>query len=149
VQPAAEPSHVAAHLPAAAASTEDWNAAQIAWQTFDTGSARARAEHKPMCLVFFADWCPHCRNYAHVFEDPRVVDRARNMIMVHVNVDEAPDVAARYAIDGAYVPRTYFLSSDGTPIAGIDAQRDRFRYFFDEHDPAGLLTAMASALAPR
>jgi protein-disulfide reductase (glutathione) len=96
-----------------------------------------------------ADWCPHCRNYSHVFEDPRIVARARQMEMVRVNVDHEPDVANRFQLDGTYVPRTYFVAADGTPINEIDAHRPRYRYFYDERDPGSLLAAMDAALARR
>ncbi|MEI8254113.1 MAG: thioredoxin family protein [Deltaproteobacteria bacterium] len=128
---------------------EGWNAAQIDWLSYTAGLVRARNEHKPVCLVFHADWCPHCRTYARVFEDPRVVARARDLVMVRVNVDQAPDIAGRYQIDGPYVPRTYFLSADGATLAGIDAHRPQFRYFFDEHDPNSLLAGMDAALRAR
>ncbi len=134
---------------AATAPGAGWNSAQIAWVSYADGLARARAEHKPVCLVFHADWCPHCRSYARVFEDPRVVARARDLVMVRVNVDQAPDVAGRYQLDGPYVPRTYFLSPDGTTLANIDAHRPQFRYFFDEHDPNSVLAGMDAALRAR
>jgi thioredoxin-like negative regulator of GroEL len=134
---------------AAEPSRDGWNDAQIEWQSFESGMARARAEHKPVCLVMHADWCPHCRNYSHVFEDPRIVARARSMVMVRVNVDHAPDVANRYQLDGTYVPRTYFLAQDGTPMADIDVHRPQFRYFFDEHQPESLLAAMDAAAQRR
>jgi thioredoxin-like negative regulator of GroEL len=102
-----------------------------------------------VCVVFYADWCPHCRNFSHVFSDPQVAARARDFVMVRVNVDSEPDVASRYALDGAYVPRTYFLASDGTTLADIDAARPQYRYFYNERDPQPLLAAMTTALARR
>ncbi|MFN9939283.1 MAG: thioredoxin domain-containing protein, partial [bacterium] len=60
-----------------------------------------------MLLVFYAEWCPHCHNYAHVFEDPRIVAKARDFVMVRVDADAAPAVASRYDLDGAYLPRTH------------------------------------------
>lgn len=126
-----------------------WNSAQIEWLSYAAGLARARSDRKPVCLVFHADWCPHCRSYARVFEDPRVVARARDLVMVRINVDEAPDLAGRYQLDGTYVPRTYFLSPDGATLGDVDAHRAQFRYFFDEHDPNSLLAGMNAALRAR
>jgi len=155
VAPRAQPVAVApavAHVPTAAhppgARDGEWNGDEISWLDYDAGLARARAEGKPVCLVMHADWCPHCHTYARVFDDARVVAQARNLVMVRVNVDHAPAVATRYAVDGTYVPRTYFLRPDGTVLERVDARRPQFRYFFDENDPGSILGGMIAALAP-
>lgn len=127
-------------------SRDGWNTAQIAWLPYEAGLARARAENRPIVLVMHAGWCGHCRTYSHVFEDPRIVERARSLVMVRIDTDAEPDIARRYQIDGGYVPRTFFLAPDGTVRAEIDARRPQYRYFFDESDPSSLLAAMDIAL---
>jgi len=104
------------------APSKTWNATQIDWLGFDEGVRRATQENKPILLVVYTTWCPHCRNYSHVFDDPRVVDRARDFVMVKVDSDAEPHVAGRYARDGGYIPRTYFLAPDGT--AYVDLAND-------------------------
>ncbi len=131
--------------PAAPVMNETWNAAQIDWQEHDAGLAKAKAEKKPVCLVFYTDWCPHCKNYSHVFEDPKVVERAREFVMVRVNGDRNRELSQKYSPDGAYVPRTYFLSPDGSLMEDVHAPRPKFKYFYDEHDPASLLAGMDAA----
>jgi len=152
--PAPAPAEASAPAPAPAAapgaaepSREGWNDAQIDWLPYEEGLARARSEGRPVLLVMHADWCVHCRNYSHVFEDPRIVERARELVMIRIDVDDEPDAASRYTLDGGYVPRTYFLGPDGTTRTDVDARRARFRYFYDESDPASLLAAMETALA--
>lgn len=130
---------------AAEPSREGWNEAQIDWQPYEAGLAQARATNRPVCIVFSADWCPHCRGYSHVFEDPRIVEASRGFVMIHVDSDAQREVASRYAVDGGYVPRTYFLDPTGTAMTDVVARTDRFHYFFDEHDPASLLAGMTSA----
>jgi thioredoxin-like negative regulator of GroEL len=118
----------------------------IAWQSFGDGLSQARAQDKPVLLVVRADWCPHCRNYEGVFKDPAVVEAAKNFVAVRVDEDREPEVAARFRLDGAYVPRTYFLAPDGS-VEDVQAANPRFRYFYDEHNPASILTGMRSAMA--
>jgi protein-disulfide reductase (glutathione) len=130
---------------AAAAGGESWNAAQIDWQPYEAGLAQARAQNKPVCLVLYTNWCPHCRNYSRVFDDPQVVERARGFVMIRANADEEPAVAGKYASDGGYVPRTFFLAADGTLDPEIHAPRPKFRYFYDERDPRSLLGGMETA----
>lgn len=134
-------------LPAVAATHgETWNAEHIDWQPYEAGLARARAENKPVCLVFYTGWCPHCRAYSHVFDDPRVVERARRFVMVRANADDEPTLAGQFAKDGGYIPRTFFLAPDGTLDPEIHAPRPKFQYFYDEHDPGALLRGMETAL---
>jgi thiol:disulfide interchange protein len=130
---------------AAAASGETWNASQIDWQPYEAGLAKAKAENKPICLIFYTGWCPHCKTYSKVFDDPKVVARARSFVMIHLNADDEGALASKYAKDGTYIPRTFFLASDGTPDYGIHAPRDKFAYFYDERNPSAILAGMDEA----
>jgi thiol-disulfide isomerase/thioredoxin len=125
----------------------EWGQGKIAWQPYQAGLAKAKAENKPVCLVLSTTWCPHCRNYAQVFEDAKVREQSARFVMIHVDADKEPDVARQYQPDGGYVPRTFFLAPDGTMARDIHAPRPRFLYFFDERNPASLLGGMAEALA--
>lgn len=126
----------------------DWNDAGIAWKPLEAGLAEAKTADKPVCLVFYTDWCPHCTNYSRIFHDKAVVEAARQFVMVRVNKDQDAAASAKYAPDGQYIPRTFFLKSDGTLRTEITEQREKYRYFYDEEDPASLLRAMKAALAP-
>lgn len=151
MRPAAEaPQKAAPAAPAHAAGAqqaEGWNDAKIAWQPYEAGLARAKAEHKPVCVVLYTNWCPHCRNYSHVFEDPRVVEKSKRFVMIRANADDETAISAKYASDGVYVPRTYFLASDGTADPEIHAPRPKYKYFYDERDATSILGGMDAALA--
>jgi len=125
----------------------DWNDQGIGWQAFDAGLAQAKQEKKPVMLIVFTEWCPHCANYSKVFHDPKVVEKSKNFVMVRVDKDKQPDVSKTHAPDGEYIPRTYFLSSDGVLDPDLAAKRDKYRYFYNESDPNDVLAAMDSALA--
>jgi len=130
----------------APAVEEGWNVAAIDWQPYEAGLARARAQNKPVCLVLYADWCPHCRNYSRVFNDGSVLAQAKDFVMIRVNSDKNPEVNQKYAPDGSYVPRTYFLAPDGKLAEEIHAKRPKFLYFYDEFNPAALVAGMNEAL---
>lgn len=125
---------------------ETWNAANIDWQPYEAGLARAKAQNKPVCLVFYTNWCPHCRNYSHVFDDPKVVERAKSFVMVRANADDEQALATKFTKDGGYVPRTFFLGPDGTFDPEIHAARTKFMYFYDERDASSILGGMEAAL---
>jgi thiol-disulfide isomerase/thioredoxin len=124
----------------------DWNDAGINWQPFEHGLAMAKEENKPVCLIFYTEWCPHCINYSKIFHNDNVIEQSKQFIMIRIDNDKHPDLSMKYAPDGRYIPRTYFLSSDGTLDPSIHEARDSYKYFYDEHSPAALLDGMSQAL---
>ncbi|MHB8877061.1 MAG: thioredoxin family protein [Myxococcaceae bacterium] len=124
----------------------DWNEAQISWQSFDDGLAAAARTRQPICLVFTTDWCPHCTNYRAIFKDAAVVARASSFVMIRVDSDKHPELSRRFAPDGEYIPRTLFLSPDGVLEPSVHPPRTRSMYFYDERDPSDLLSGMNAAL---
>ena len=124
----------------------DWNDGQVAWKSFDDGMALAKKEQRPVCLIFFTEWCPHCRNYSGVFHDAKVVEQSKQFVMIRLDKDKNPELSAKYAPDGEYIPRTFFLSPDGTLDPEIHAPRDQYKYFYDESQPGGVLSGMDAAL---
>ena len=124
----------------------DWNDAGINWQPYEQGLAMAKKENKPVCLIFTTERCPHCTNYSKIFHNADVVKQAKQFVMIRIDQDKNQDVSRKYAPDGQYIPRTYFLSPAGTLDPSIQVARDRFKYFYDEQNPAGLLAGMSQAL---
>src|SRR6185503_3990828 len=123
-------------------ATEDWNDAQIAWQPLEPGLVAAARTKKPVCVVIFTTWCPHCKNYSKVFHDERVVAKSKGFVMVRIDKDRDAAGSARFAPDGEYIPRTVFLASNGTFDPDIHAARDSYKYFYPESDPTGILAGM-------
>jgi hypothetical protein len=138
---------VAALGPAPARAGGDWNDTGIAWQPYEAGLAAAKKEQKPICLVFFTEWCPHCTNYSKVFHDPRVVEQAKRFVMIRLDKDQNAELSARYAPDGEYIPRTFFLSSAGELDPSLSAPREKYKYFYSESTPDGILAGMEAASA--
>ena len=131
--------------PAAARAGGDWNDKQINWRKYEEGLAAAKKEKKPVCLVFYTEWCPHCANYSAVFHDPKVVDLSKRFVMVRLDKDKEKELSKKYAPDGEYIPRTYFLSSAGALDADIHAPREKYLYFYDERAPDSVLAGMEEA----
>ena len=138
---------LAALLPATALAGGDWNDGEIAWLSYEDGLKSAEQSGKPVCLVFYTDWCPHCTAYAKVFHDAKVVERSKAFVMVRLNKDQNKSLSDMYAPDGDYIPRTYFLAPNGELDATLQTPRERFKYFYHESDPASILDGMQRALA--
>jgi len=123
----------------------DWNDKGIKWLTYDDGLAEAKKSKKPVCLIFYTEWCPHCTNYSKMFHDPKVVEKSKDFVMVRIDSDKNQELSKKFTPDGSYIPRTYFLSSSGTLDAGIHAPRAQYKYFYDENNPQSVLAAMDAA----
>lgn len=124
----------------------DWNDSAIAWKPYEAGMAEAKSANKPVLLVVYTDRCPHCTNYSKVFHDPGLVELSKKFVMVRINEDKDPAVSAKHAPDGRYVPRTLFFKPDGTPLDKVTEQREQYRYFYDESNPAGVMRSMNAVL---
>ena len=125
----------------------DWNLQGITWWPYGPGMLQAKKTNKPIVLIFFVDWCPHCHHYSRVFHDPRLVEAARDFVMIRVDRDLNRDISEEYDLDGDYIPRTFFLHSDGELMTDLDTGRDEYRYFLDEYEPEETLELMAKAKA--
>jgi protein-disulfide reductase (glutathione) len=125
----------------------DWNDAGVAWRPYEEGLKEAKEQKKPICLVFYTDWCPHCTNYSRVFHDPRIVEKTKSFVMIRLNKEQNAELSKKYSPDGEYIPRTYFLASDGTLNESITEQRPNYKYFYSESQPSSLLRGMDAALA--
>jgi thiol-disulfide isomerase/thioredoxin len=136
----------AAANPAGVLAPADWNADGLAWRSYDEGLAAGRAQNKPIVLIFYTDWCPHCHNYSRLFHDPEVVRLSSRFVMIRVERDGHREISSRYDIDGEYIPRTFFLTPAGAVLNELTSDNDDFLYFLDEHDPAELVSLMQLAL---
>ena len=133
------------YTPSTAEYPSDWNPNQVAWRPYALGLREAGRARKPIVLVFYTDWCPHCHNFSRVFHDPRVVEASRGFVMIRVERDSNPELSQAYQLDGDYIPRTFFLMPDGDVLEKLDSGRSEFRYFLDEDEPDELLALMQRA----
>ena len=134
-------------LASTASAGGDWNDKGIAWVSYEDGLKQAKAENKPIVLVFYTEWCPHCTNFSQIFHDPGVVALSKNFVMVRVDNDKDTETSGKYAPDGKYIPRTFFLKSDGSLMAEITEQRATYKYFYNEKDPTSITRSMNAVLA--
>lgn len=146
---AVAPAPVSAVLPKrAAAGAQLELPTNVAWQGWDAGLARAKAENKPVMLLVWAHWCPRCRELAPTFGDPEVAALAEKMVMVEQNADERPGwLSEKFdSLYGGYVPRVFVLRPDGTVRTDITSGNPEYPYFYVPHNKAALVESLKKAL---
>jgi protein-disulfide reductase (glutathione) len=121
---------------------------KIRWSSWEEGSKLARESNKPIFLLVYADWCPHCRNLKAVFADSEVEQLAGRMVMIRQDADDegASWLGAKVGSYGGYVPRIFFLSPDGTVRPEITSQNPKFPYFYTPEGVGLLKASMKKAL---
>jgi len=82
----------------------------------DAALARARAEHKPVMIDFFAEWCAACKELdRETYVAPTVVAEASRFVRIKVDGTNAQDpldaLYQRFGVNG--LPTVAFVSSDG------------------------------------
>lgn len=65
--------------------------------TSENFDAAIRSTDKPVLVDFFATWCGPCRMLAPVLEQ-LAAEHADTLTVGKVNVDDAPDLAARFGV---------------------------------------------------
>lgn len=90
--------------------------AEEAWVTsLDKGLRTAKAENKLVLVDFTATWCAPCQKYIkEVFPTPEFARAAEGFVLVKIDIDEHPDLAKRFRVDG--IPDIKVLDADGNVV---------------------------------
>ncbi len=111
------------------------NTSAIPWRDWDEQAfGAARSEGKPVLLALTATWCHWCHVMDQTsYSDLRVIEMVNEwFIPVRVDVDQRPDLSARYNQGG--FPSVAFLNADGQLIAG--------RLYTEPEEMVGLLESI-------
>lgn len=120
----------------------------LQWHDWERGIELAQSAGRPICLVLYADWCARCRELAPIFADPTISGLANDLVMVKHNIDDrTPWLVERFGRLGTYVPRVFFLSSDGALLEEIKSSHPRYPYFYTPRDIEGLKASIERVLS--
>jgi thiol:disulfide interchange protein len=108
----------------------DWNDKQLSWFKPKKGFQALKDRGKNGLLVVFAEWCPVCHQYSKVFHEPEVVKSLQGVTIMRMDQDGDDQLLPRFAPDGEYVPRTFFLNSKGALMDGVFDADPKFKHFY-------------------
>ncbi|CAB4005826.1 Thioredoxin domain-containing 12, partial [Paramuricea clavata] len=109
----------------------------IKWMTFDDAEKESRASGKPMMVLIHKTWCGSCKILRPKFAASKDIEvLSERFVMVNTEDDEEPKDSA-YAVDGAYIPRIYFVEPSGRVMDEIWNKETSFpdnKYYYGEPD---------------
>ena len=84
--------------------------------SYKTGLETAKAQNKPLFVMLYADWCPHCNQMKkEVFNDPFVIDFLnKNNVCIFKNIEKEDGKALKDKYNTKSLPTFLFLDSDKT-----------------------------------
>lgn len=97
---------------------------QVPWITqYDEGVASAAAEHKPMVMVLYADWCGWCKKLlTRTVVDPRVQRFRDDFVWAKVNSDQQQEYKEKYGQKS--FPLVIMTDDKGEVINRVEGFRD-------------------------
>jgi len=114
----------------------------VEWHTWNDGLALAGKSGKPIFVLVYADWCPHCRTLGPIFAEPEMEALAKHFVMVRQNHDDDPAWLQPYKQYGSYVPRIFFFDPRGKLREDVTSGHPRYPYFYASEQPAFLKQSM-------
>lgn len=124
---------------------DEWNGAEINWRDARSGIYEASQTGRPVIMVFHATWCSACKRFREVFKDPGIVAESRDFVMILVDGDAEKELNGAFSPDGAYVPRTLFIDSDGNVSEKLVGSDPQYPHSLAIDKPDELLALMKKA----
>jgi thiol-disulfide isomerase/thioredoxin len=118
----------------------------IVWKTWSEGLSVARSNNKPICLFIYTTWCPRCHELIPKFDDIAIVRLSKKFVMIKQDADEKPSwLTEHFGRFGGYIPRIFFMRSDGKVIKEINSGNPRYPYYYSDRDVEKLRASFKKA----
>ena len=119
----------------------------IQWLSFTDGQMKAAETQAPMLILVYANWCTQCSKLAEALSSPIFVKAAQDFVMVLANHDDPSDGIHHYTPKLSYVPRLFFMKSDGQFWSELTSDNQRYPYYYQPTSLKVLLQNMAKSLS--
>lgn len=92
--------------------------------SYKTALENAKTEGKPVFVMLYADWCPHCNQMKkEVFSDPKVMEFLnKNYVCVWKNIEKEEGMALKNKFKTTSLPSFLFLDSNETLLYALKGE---------------------------
>ncbi|XP_065344138.1 thioredoxin domain-containing protein 12-like [Cloeon dipterum] len=116
------------------------------WHSLDDGLLAARDSGKPAMVLIHKSWCGACKALKPQFAASSAIEKLSQQFVMIIAGDDDEPADPKFAEDGKYVPRIYFLDSEGAVIEGIKNEQGNPNYKHFYPTPDGIVASMSKAL---
>jgi len=91
---------------------------------YKTALENAKKEGKPLFVMLYADWCPHCNLMkTEVLSDPTVIDFLnKNFVCTYKNIEKEEGIALKEKFNTKSLPTFLFIDSNETLIYALKGE---------------------------
>ncbi|KFF04675.1 thioredoxin family protein [Flavobacterium reichenbachii] len=97
---------------------------------YKTVLENAKLQGKPIFIMLYADWCPHCNLMkSEVFSDPAVIDFLnKNYICTWKNIEKEEGIALKNKFNTKSLPTFLFLDSNETLLYALKGEMKKAEF---------------------
>lgn len=97
---------------------------------YKTALETAKKEGKPLFVMLYADWCPHCNLMkSQVLSDPAVIDFLnKNYICTYKNIEKEEGIALKNKFNTKSLPTFLFLDSSETLLYALKGEMKKAEF---------------------
>lgn len=97
---------------------------------YKTALENAKKEGKPLFVMLYADWCPHCNLMkTEVLSDPVVIDFLnKNFVCTYKNIEKEEGIALKNKFNTKSLPTFLFLDSNETLIYALKGEMKKAEF---------------------
>ncbi|UPZ14602.1 thioredoxin family protein [Flavobacterium humidisoli] len=97
---------------------------------YKTALENAKKEGKPLFVMLYADWCPHCNLMkTEVLNDPAVIDFLnKNFVCTYKNIEKEEGIALKNQFNTKSLPTFLFIDSNETLIYALKGEMKKAEF---------------------
>jgi thioredoxin-related protein len=97
---------------------------------YKTALENAKKEGKPLFVMLYADWCPHCNLMkTEVLNDPTVIDFLnKNFVCTYKNIEKEEGIALKNKFNTKSLPTFLFLDGNETLIYALKGEMKKAEF---------------------
>ncbi|MDQ1165935.1 thioredoxin fold domain-containing protein [Flavobacterium sp. SORGH_AS_0622] len=102
---------------------------------YQTALENAKKEGKPLFVMLYADWCPHCNLMkSDVLSDPTVMDFLnKNFVCTYKNIEKEEGIALKNKFNTKSLPTFLFLDANETLIYALKGEMKKAEFLNELH----------------